>query len=71
MTRIVFNPKILRGKPIIRGTRISVDLILELLSRGWSLETVLENYSQLTKNDVLAALEYSATRLRREEVVKI
>lgn len=71
MSRIVFNPKILKGKPIIRGTRISVDLILELLGNGWSFDDILKNYPQLKKEDILAALKYSAKRLRREEVIKI
>lgn len=71
MNRIVFNSKILKGKPIIKGTRISVDLILELLANGWSFEEILKNYPQLKKGDILAALKYSAKRLKREEVIKI
>lgn len=66
--RITFNNEILRGKPIIRGTRISVDLILNLLSRNWTIENILNQYPQLTKADILAALEYSASRLKREEI---
>ena len=68
--RIVFNPKILRGKAIIQGTRISVDLILELLSNDWSTKDILLEYPQLKKEDILAALEYSSKRIKREEIVR-
>jgi uncharacterized protein (DUF433 family) len=71
MKRIVFNPKILRGKAIIKGTRISVDLILELLANNWSIEEILKEYPQLTKKDILSAIEYSARRLKREEIIKV
>ena len=69
-SRITFNPKILRGKAIIQGTRISVDLILELLSNDWSTRDILREYPQLKKEDILAALEYSSKRIRREEIVR-
>jgi uncharacterized protein (DUF433 family) len=71
MNRITFNPKILRGKAIIKGTRISVDLILELLANNWSIEKILKEYPQLTKKDILSAIEYSARRLKREEIIKV
>jgi len=71
MNRITYNPKILRGKAIIKGTRISVDLILELLANNWSIERILKEYPQLTKKDILSAIEYSAKRLKREEVIKV
>mgnify|MGYP000508603148 FL=1 len=57
--RIEINPNILVGKPIIKGTRISVEFILELLTSGWDTEQILKNYLQLTKEDILAAIEYS------------
>ena len=66
--RIVMNPEILSGKPIIKGTRISVEFILESLSSGMSIEEILKEYSYLTKKDILAALEYATQRLRHEEV---
>jgi len=71
MPRIIFDPKVLRGKPVIRGTRISIDLILQLLASDWTNEGILENYPQLTHQDILAALDYSAKRLKREEVVRV
>jgi uncharacterized protein (DUF433 family) len=46
------EPEVLLGKPTIRGTRISVELILELLSSGWTVEMLLESYPKLTKNDL-------------------
>jgi uncharacterized protein (DUF433 family) len=57
--RIEVNPDVLLGKPIIKGTRISVEFILELLVNGWDMEQILKNYPQLEKEDILAAIEYS------------
>lgn len=57
--RIDRDPDILSGKPIIKGTRISVEFILNLLSSGWSYEEVLESYPHLTRESILAALEYA------------
>ncbi|MEM1558229.1 MAG: beta/gamma crystallin-related protein [Nitrososphaerota archaeon] len=57
--RIINDPKILRGKPVIKGTRISVELIQNLAKNlGWSAERILKEYPQLSREDVLAALEY-------------
>ncbi len=66
--RIVVNPKILVGKPIIKGTRISVDFILELLAHGWINEQILKNYPQLKKEDISAVLEYSSHIIKLESV---
>lgn len=66
--RIVQDQKILLGKPIIKGTRISVEFLLELLANEWTYEEILENYPQLDKEDILAALEYSMKLLKLEEV---
>jgi uncharacterized protein (DUF433 family) len=57
---ITIDPKVLSGKPVIRGTRISVEFILDLLANGWTIEEILENYPQLKKEDVIAALKYAA-----------
>jgi len=56
---ITCDPGILAGKPVIRGTRISVALILKLFSSGWTLERILDNYPHLTREGVLAALDYA------------
>jgi len=65
--RIVIDPKILVGKPIIKGTRVSVEFILELLSNDWSYETILKEYPQLKKEDILASIQYSLEILRDEK----
>jgi len=66
--RVVVDPRIMGGKPVIKGTRIPVYFILELLSNGWSVDDILREYPRLTREDVLAALKY-ATRVLREEVI--
>lgn len=69
--RIDINQKIAVGKPIIKGTRLSIDFILELLAQGWTMDQILKNYPQLKKEDVLAALEYSAHSLKLETLYKL
>ncbi|MCD6521335.1 DUF433 domain-containing protein [Candidatus Calescamantes bacterium] len=66
--RIVIDQEILAGKPVIKGTRISVEFILELLANGWSYEEILRNYPQLEKEDILAAIRYSVEILRDEKI---
>jgi uncharacterized protein (DUF433 family) len=66
--RISVDPKILVGKPVIKGTRIAVEFILELLSEGWSPAQILENYPQLKQDDIQAALHYAAEALKQERV---
>jgi uncharacterized protein (DUF433 family) len=68
--RIEINPDVLVGKPIIKGTRISVEFILELLASGWGTEQILKNYPQLTKDDILAAIEYSLEVLRDKHIIR-
>ncbi len=63
MKRIVCNPNILGGKPIVRGTRISVQFLLELFGAGMSVSKVLEEYPHLGREDVLAAVRYAAQTL--------
>jgi uncharacterized protein (DUF433 family) len=60
---IVSNPEVLGGKPCIRGTRISVQHVLELLASGASQEDVLRSYPQVTREALSAALEYAARAL--------
>ena len=69
MERITFNPSILGGKPIITGTRISVQFILELLSAGMGIDEILEQYPHLQRGDILAALDYAARTIANEEVI--
>ena len=58
--RIEVNPDVLVGKPVIKGTRISVELILDRLADGWSMEDILASYPHLTREDVLAAIAFAA-----------
>lgn len=67
--RIEINPAIMTGKPVVRGTRITVELILEQLSTGHSVEEVIEDYPQLTHEDILAALGYAAQALSTDEIL--
>ncbi len=65
--RIIVNPKILGGKPVIRGTRIPVYLILELLSAGYDFTRIIKAYPTLTEADIKAAVEYAAKVMKNEE----
>jgi uncharacterized protein (DUF433 family) len=58
--RIVSDPKILLGKPVIKGTRISVELLLKKMSEGASVQNLLNDYPNLHKEDIYAALEYAS-----------
>ena len=58
--RIAQNPKVMMGKPVIRGTRIPVEIILRLLGNGHSIEEVLDSYPRLTREDILAAQAFAA-----------
>ncbi len=66
--RITVDSNILAGKPLIKGTRISVEFILDLLANGWTADTILENYPQLNKEDVRAVLRYATEILKEEKV---
>jgi len=66
--RIVIDPDILVGKPVIKGTRLAVDFIIDLLAQGWSEEDILRNYTGLTHDDVQACLGYASAVLRSEKV---
>ncbi len=66
--RIVVNPKIMVGKPVIKGTRITVELILRLLAQGMTEQEILENHPHLKKEDIRAALEYAAQTIEEEKV---
>jgi uncharacterized protein (DUF433 family) len=59
MDRIELNPEICNGKPVIRGTRVTVQTVLSYLSAGDSVDDVLLGYPQLTREDILACLEYA------------
>jgi len=65
MERITINPQILKGKPIIKGTRIPVYLILELLAAGMNTKDILKEYPELTEGDIKAALQYASKLLSK------
>ena len=64
--RITVDNQILIGKPIVRGTRIAVEFVLDLFAEGWTHEQILANYPQLTSEDLKAVLAYASERIRSE-----
>jgi uncharacterized protein (DUF433 family) len=71
LAKIVTNPKIMAGKPILKGTRITVELVLRLLAQGLSCEEILKDYPHLTKEDIRAVLLYAAKVAGEEEIYPI
>ena len=69
--RISIDAAVLVGKPVVRGTRLAVEFILELLAAGWSQEDLLANYAGLAREDIQACLAYASDRLREERVYPI
>jgi uncharacterized protein (DUF433 family) len=67
--RIEINPEIMLGKPVVRGTRIPVELILRKLSDGATEADLLDAYPRLSRQDIRAAVRYAADTLAHEEVV--
>jgi uncharacterized protein (DUF433 family) len=66
--RIHINPEILVGKPVIKGTRLAVEFIIDLLAQGWTEEEILRNYPGITREDIQACLAYAGEVLRVERV---
>jgi uncharacterized protein (DUF433 family) len=66
---ITLDPAILVGNPCIKGTRISVEFVVDLLSQGWTTEKILEQYDHLTHEDILACLAYASDVLTSEFVL--
>jgi len=69
--RITVDPNIMLGKPIIKGTRITVELILTKLSEGSTIEELLQAYPNLKREDILACIAYSADVISKEELIAI
>ena len=63
---ITFNPEVMTGKPVIKGTRITVELILERLGNGWTTEKILESYPHLSHESIRACLLYAVDSVRNE-----
>jgi uncharacterized protein (DUF433 family) len=66
--RIICDPAVLVGKPVVKGTRLSVEFIIDLLAQGWSQKDVLENYPGLTGDDILACLAYARDTVSSQRV---
>jgi uncharacterized protein (DUF433 family) len=66
--RIVVDPRILVGKPVVRGTRIAVEFIVDLLGQGWSEADILRNYPTVTTEDIRACLAYAGAVLKNERI---
>jgi uncharacterized protein (DUF433 family) len=69
--RIVMNPEILVGKPVVKGTRLAVEFVIGLLAQGWSEAEVLRNYPGLTREDIQACLSYAGELLENEKVYPV
>jgi uncharacterized protein (DUF433 family) len=71
--RIEINPKILSGKPVFKGTRIPISIVLKMLGNGATFQKIIEEYPRLTEEDIKAALDYSAFLVDHpeEEIINI
>jgi uncharacterized protein (DUF433 family) len=69
--RVVINPQIMVGKPVIRGTRIPVELILRMFAQGISEKEILREYPRLQTADIRAALAYAAQTLAHEDILPL
>jgi uncharacterized protein (DUF433 family) len=67
--RIEINPEVMLGKPVIAGTRITVELILRKLSEGATEADLLDAYPRLSREDIQAALAYAADRIANEDII--
>ena len=68
--RIELNPEIWLGKPVIKGTRITIDFILELLAKGWTYSEICDEYLIKT-SDILAVLEYTRNLIKDDQIYMI
>ncbi|MFZ0526012.1 MAG: DUF433 domain-containing protein [Xanthobacteraceae bacterium] len=66
--RIVLDPDVLAGKPVIRGTRLAVEFIIGLMADGWSESDILKNYPGIIHDDIIACLAYARDTLSLEKV---
>lgn len=68
LNRIVLDPQVMLGKPVIRGTRIPVELVVRMVGQGISIEEILSDYPRLKAEDVQAALLYAASVVAGEDI---
>ena len=69
LERVEIDPEVMLGKPVIRGTRITVEIILEKIAAGCSIEEILADYPRLTREDVLAAVAYARQAIGMDEFI--
>jgi uncharacterized protein (DUF433 family) len=69
--RISFDPGVLGGKPVVKGTRLAVEKIVELMASGWTDQQIAENYPGVTRDDIAACLFYASEILKSERVVTL
>jgi uncharacterized protein (DUF433 family) len=67
-SRITLDPKVLAGKPVVSGTRLSVEFVIGLMAEGWSEADILANYPGITHEDIIACLAYARDTLSSEKV---
>ena len=68
---IIVDPAVLVGKPVVKGTRLAVEFIIDLLAQGWGQADILKNYPGLTSEDIQACLAYASDLLHAEKVYPI
>jgi uncharacterized protein (DUF433 family) len=66
--RIELNPEVLTGKPVVKGTRMAVEFVVDLLAQGWTEGMILKNYPTLSAEDIRACLQYASATLHAEKV---
>lgn len=71
LNRIEVNPRIMVGKPVIRGTRVPVELVLKKLAQNIDIKEILEDYPRLTKDDIKAAIMYAESLVENERVLPL
>ena len=68
-SRIITDPSVMLGKPVVKGTRITVELILRKLSEGMTVDQILGSYPHLSKEDIYASLNYASDLIANEEII--
>jgi uncharacterized protein (DUF433 family) len=71
LKKIILNPKVMTGKPVIKGTRLTVDFILNLLAHGSTMNELLQEYSGLTNEDIQACLLFATKSLEKTEFITL
>ena len=66
--RVTLDPKVLTGKPVIKGTRLAVEFVVDLLAQGWTETEIVDNYPGGTRDDIRACLQYASEVLKSERV---